>query len=67
MKKAVSSGSTTFVLKVVLKGSVQNGAQWSFDNRILLRGSVWVGWRHYSPPPKGGGENIPRDLGLGPT
>ena len=35
MKKAVSSGSTAFVLKVVLKGSAQHGAQWSADIGIL--------------------------------
>ena len=49
------------------EGSAQHGAQWSADIGILLRGSVRVRWRHYSPPPKGGGENISRDLGLGQT
>ena len=45
----------------------QYGAQQSADITILLRGSVRVRWRHYSPSPKRGGENIPRDLRLWPT
>ena len=52
-EKAVSSGSKTFVLKIILKGllkGAQYGTQWSDDIRILLSRSVRVEQRHYSPP-----------------